>query len=77
MSDTNMVSENLPEFVCHRSLVSKSKFPNRSDLNEIDKFLHQSKAIGRLVIHYSQGGRNAIVFEEDKPVGDATSITVK
>ena len=46
-----------------RSVVSEIRFSNRESLEAIKHQLKRIKATGKLTVHVSQGGINAVTFE--------------
>lgn len=46
-----------------RSVVSRSRYPNKSSLDRIARSLRALHATGKLTINFSQGGVNSVLFE--------------
>jgi hypothetical protein len=46
-----------------RSVLSRSKYPNKSSLDRIANSLRLIHATGKLTINFSQGGVNSVTFE--------------
>lgn len=46
-----------------RSVVSVSRFPNKSSIDKLIKSLRTIKARGKLVVHLSDGGITTVQFE--------------
>ena len=52
-----------PDLKTHRSVISRTKFPNRSSLDAIRHHMKSIRGTGRLTVDFSQGGVNSITFE--------------
>ena len=65
------------DYDTHRSLLSESRFPCRTNISHILQFLRATKSTGRLIIKISQGGVNTITFEELHPVDGSLAIEIR
>jgi hypothetical protein len=54
-----------PDIKIQRAVVSRSRWPNKSNLQDIREHMRHIRATGRLVVHFSQGGVNTITFEAE------------
>lgn len=60
-----------------RSVVSQSKFPNKSSLDIIAKHLHVIGATGKLVVDISQGGINSVSFEARHSLNGSDKLEIQ
>jgi hypothetical protein len=60
-----------------RSVVSQSRFPNKSSLDIIAKHLHMIGATGKLTIDFSQGGINSVSFEARHSLNGSDKLEIQ
>lgn len=61
----------------HRAVVSESRFPNKTGLDNLAKHLRSIKAIGQLTINFSQGSVTGISFVARKKLNGHDHVELK
>lgn len=60
-----------------RSVVSRTKFSNKSSLDRIDRYLRVIGAMGKLTVTYSQGGKNIVSFEAEQSLNGSDRVEIQ